>query len=476
MAEKDTRRRQVVMLPSLAQGHLIPFLALARKIHHQFGFVVTIATTPLNARYLRTAIAKSSSSVPATPEIYLYELPFDASDHGLPPNAENTESLPLSRIVDLFRASVSLESPFRDLIGDLAAKDGRPPLCIISDVFSGWTTRVAESFGTVNVTFTTGGAYGTAAYVSMWLDLPHREAAEDGTFSVAGFPESCRFHLSQLHRFVRVADGTDSWSRFFQPQIRDGMKSVGWICNTAEEIEPLGLEILRKIIKLPVWPIGPLLPPLMMAGNSRVIGKHTGREPGISPEKCLDWLDIRPENSVLYISFGSQNSIGASQMTALAKGLENSGKPFIWVIRPPVGSDPDGDFRSEWLPEGFRDRTKDEGLMVPGWAPQPEILCHRATAAFMSHCGWNSAMESLSQGVPLIGWPLAAEQGYNAKMLAEEMGVCAEVTRGADSELTAETVTSVITTVMESEGMRGRAKRIAELIRKAAGDGDGSSS
>ncbi|CAI9778237.1 unnamed protein product [Fraxinus pennsylvanica] len=133
-----------------------------------------------------------------------------------------TESLPLSQIENLFQASTYLEAPCHEVILEITVKDGQPPLCIISDVYMG------------------GGAYGTAAYVSLWQHLSHRSTKED-EFS----PDLCRFHISQLHQFLRAADGTDPWSRFFQPQISLSLGSFGWLCNSVEDIEPLGSDILR---------------------------------------------------------------------------------------------------------------------------------------------------------------------------------------------------------------------------------------
>ena len=156
---------------------------------------------------------------------------------------------------------------------------------------------------------------------------------------------------------------------------------------------------------------------------------------------------------------------------ALAIGLEASGKSFIWVIRPPIGFDLRGEFRSEWLPEGFEERIKEikQGLLVRNWAPQLEILSHKSTGAFLSHCGWNSVIESLSQGVPVIGWPMAAEQAYNSKMLVEEMGVAVELTRGVQSTIVGQEVKNVIEMVMDKAGkgqeMKEKAEKIGRQIR-----------
>ncbi|XWS09312.1 hypothetical protein CRYUN_Cryun40dG0074700 [Craigia yunnanensis] len=445
------------MLPLMAQGHLILFLALARQIHHRTGFNITIANTPLNIQYLRSTLHQENST---SSGICLAELPFNSADHGLLPNTENTENLPLDQI----------------------------------DLFFGWVVDVAKSTGTVNITFATGGAYGTLAYVSFGLNLPHRQTDSE-EFGLLGFPERCRFHVSQLHAFMRNADGTDPWSRFMQLQLPGSLQSFGWLCNTVEEIESLGLELLRKYTKFPAWTIGPLLPKQMInkssssslisaSATTSIYGQRAGKAPGISAERCLQWLDLHSLDSVLYISFGSQNTISPSQMMELAIGLEKSGNPFIWVIRPPLGFDIRAEFRAEWLPEGFEDRMSrsKQGLLVKNWAPQLEILSHKSTGAILSHCGWNSTMESLSQGVKMIGWPMAAEQAYNSKMLVEEMGVAVELTRGIPSSISREEVKKVIELVMDKEGKRGdmkkKAQEIAEHIRAAVseeGDEKGSS-
>ncbi|MBA0618394.1 hypothetical protein Godav_027753 [Gossypium davidsonii] len=466
----------IVMLPFMAHGHLIPFLSLATQIHHRTGFNIAIANTPLNIQYLRSTFLQHQNP---PPWIHIFELPFNSAGHGLPPNSENTENLPLDQIGKLVISSVSLKTPFHNLLLDIIKKQGKPPLCIISDVFFGWAVEVANIMNTVNITFATGGAYGTLALFSFWLNLPHRKTDSE-EFNLPGFPERCKFHVSQLHEFMRKADGNDSWSRFLKSQFSSSLQSFGWLTNTAEELEPLGLDSLRKYTQFPVWPIGPLLPKQLLnkspLSSSSSTTQHAGKSPGISAEKCVEWLDTHDLASVLYISFGSQNTVSRSQMMELAIGLEKSWTPFIWVIRPPLGFDLKAEFRSEWLPEGFEARMKEsnQGLLVKNWAPQLEILSHKSTGAFLSHCGWNSTMESLSQGVKIIGWPMAAEQAFNSKMLVDEMGVSVELTRGVQSSISSEKVKEVIGIVMEKEGKGGDMKRkveeIAHQIREAVKD------
>ncbi|KAI5558774.1 hypothetical protein BDE02_17G064000 [Populus trichocarpa] len=124
MASKSIE--QIVMLPFMAHGHLIPFLALARQIHQATGFKISIASTPLNIQYLSSTF-NSSSDEPENDHIHLLELPFCSTDYGLPPNTENSENLSLDSIGKLCSASLSLRTPFHSLVSDIAAKQGHPP-------------------------------------------------------------------------------------------------------------------------------------------------------------------------------------------------------------------------------------------------------------------------------------------------------------------------------------------------------------
>nr|XP_018630752.1 UDP-glycosyltransferase 92A1-like isoform X6 [Nicotiana tomentosiformis] len=355
----DTQEH-IVMLPFLALGHMIPFLALANKIQERTSYKITIVSTPLNIKYLSSNIAKDSSNQVQNPNnISLVSLPYNSSDHGLPPNTENTEALPLKDMVTIFNSTLSLKDPLTKLILEIVKKDG--------------------------------------------------------------------------------------------------------------------IKAIKNFTKLPVWCIGPLLPQCMLKKGEKgqILESRIGKDHGLSPEKCIEWLDKHPQSSVLYISFGSQNTISTSQMMALALGLEDSEKPFIWVVRPPIGFDLKGEFKSEWLPQGFQERVEksNKGLIVKSWAPQLQILCHGSTGAFLTHCGWNSVLESLSQGVPIISWPLAGEQAFNSKMLMEEMGVCIELTKGVQSVIEKEDVKKVIDIVLSTSGkgkeMKEKANKIGISIREA---------
>ncbi|KAJ0970365.1 hypothetical protein J5N97_023242 [Dioscorea zingiberensis] len=356
-------------------------------------------------------IQSIKSSLPPNSTIRLRSLPFSPSDHGLPPATESTAGLPLPLFINLLEASESLHPHFEQLLHDITMEDGHLPSCIIADNFLAWTVEITRKLGIFHSVLITGGAYGCGLLFSMWLHFLRLPTTQTNYVSSPDFPE------------IKIG----------------------------------------SLFGLPVFPVGPLL-----------------RKPTSSSfddaSRCVEWLDSHRLGSVLYVSFGSQSSINASQMMELAAGLEESGKPFIWVIRPPFGFDVQGEFKPEWLPAGFGERMKEkkQGLLVHGWAPQIDILGHGSTAAFLSHCGWNSVLESLSHGVPIIGWPLGGDQMFNCKFLEEEVGVCVELVRGnledmMSAKVEREGVKKVVEMVMggteKGLEMKKKATEISEMIR-----------
>jgi hydroquinone glucosyltransferase len=255
--------------------------------------------------------------------------------------------------------------------------------------------------------------------------------------------------------------------------------ATGIIVNTWEDLEPLTLRAIREnpfyqeIPTPPLYPIGPLV-------------KNTEPLTESDVERTLAWLDKQPSESVIFVALGSAGSLSAQQLTEFAWGLEQSGQRFLWVVRLPsdVACNSDAFFNAggdandpnTYLPEGFLERTKEVGLVVSSWAPQVAVLSHASTGAFVSHCGWNSTLESVALGVPMIGWPLYAEQRMNATMLMEDVGVLAKVpglVGPAGKETTTigrEEIERMMRTVIEGEegkAIRRKAKELKESAMKA---------
>ncbi|GKE35040.1 7-deoxyloganetic acid glucosyltransferase-like protein [Tanacetum coccineum] len=60
---------------------------------------------------------------------------------------------------------------------------------------------------------------------------------------------------------------------------------------------------------------------------------------------------------------------------------------------------------------------------IVNWAPQEDVLAHRAIGGFLTHCGWNSTLESIVQGFPMICWPFYVDQLVNSRFVGEVWNV-----------------------------------------------------
>ncbi|XP_009784052.1 UDP-glycosyltransferase 92A1-like [Nicotiana tabacum] len=465
----EGKKGNIILFPFMAQGHIIPFLALAFKLE-QKGYQITFINTPLN-------IKKLKSSLPTKSSIHFLEIPFDSTKHGLPLDAEINDSLPYNLVFKLLEISPTLEPNFKKILSDLVdEKIGffKKPICVIADFFFGWSAKVTHEFGIFHAIFCGTSGFGLACYYSMWLNLPHRYT-DKLEFILPDFQEAGKFHVTQLSPSLAIADGNDPYSIFQLKNLPTWKNSDGVLFNTVEEFDKNGLMYFRRKLCIPIWAIGPI----NLQENDRV-RLSPRKELGISLDICKEWLDKKEKKSVLYICFGAQNTISASQIMQLAKALDGLEINFIWVIRPPLGFDINTEFKpEEWLPEGFIQTVQENekrGLIVLNWAPQVEILAHESIGGFLSNCGWNSVFESLINGVPLIGWPMAADQFFNAKLLEEEIGVCVEMARGTTFDVRYGDLIEKIELVMgESEKgkrLRGKACEIKEMIKDAARDED----
>lgn len=246
-------------------------------------------------------------------------------------------------------------------------------------------------------------------------------------------------------------------------------KAKAILVNSFEELEPCASDSFLSSSHMydgnlrmpPVYLVGPIL--------NRVDKGLSEDDSGI-----LDWLNTQKSCSVVFICFGSKGCLNSDQVKEIAYGIEQSGHPFLWCLRRPSAkegglSSDYGDYRGV-LPKGFIDRTEKVGKIV-GWVPQMAVLSHSAIGGFVSHCGWNSALESIRCGVPMATWPLQGDQQLNAFQLVKELGVGVEITMDYDEKrenqemVKAEIIEKGIRRLMDNENEAR--KRVKELSRKS---------
>ena len=258
-------------------------------------------------------------------------------------------------------------------------------------------------------------------------------------------------------------------------------KSNGIIANTFDDLEPKVLKAIADGVCVPdsttppVYCIGPLIAGAEERANE-------------DENECLSWLDGQPSRSVVFLCFGSRGSLSVAQVKEIADGLERSGQRFLWVVKKPPRDEKTKqaeNFTEEFdlegvLPEGFLERTKDRGKVVKTWAPQVGVLRKESVGGFVTHCGWNSVLEAVVAGVPMVAWPLYAEQHLNRNVLVNDMKMAIELEqREDDGFVSGVELERRVRELMESEQgreLREKSWKMRELALAAMGSASGSSS
>ncbi|GAB4848195.1 hypothetical protein Ancab_002862 [Ancistrocladus abbreviatus] len=259
-------------------------------------------------------------------------------------------------------------------------------------------------------------------------------------------------------------------------------KVKGMLVNSFTELESRAIHsLLNEASVPPIYPVGPILN----------LDKHSeASTDGLDKEKesIVRWLDEQPQLSVIFLCFGSRGSLVEEQAREVASGLERSGHRFLWSLRRPHSGDEkvgphDYENLQDVLPMGFLDRTAKIGKVI-GWAPQVTILSHPAVGCFVSHCGWNSILESLWFGVPVVAWPMYAEQQMNAFLMVRELELAGEIRidyrwnyqkKLSNGLVEAEVIERGVRKVMDGEnGVRNKVMEIREVSRKCIMEGGSS--
>nr|WIW42862.1 UDP-glycosyltransferase [Nicotiana tabacum] len=426
MAVLTHEQPHFVLFPFMAQGHMIPMIDIARLLA-QRGAIITILLTPSNANRFNTVIARA---IEIGLKIQVIDLYFPSSEAGIPEGCENCDMLQsIDMMKNFFLATQMLESQVVDLLRELNPL----PSCLISDMCFPWTTNVAKRF-----------------------DIPR-----------IVFHGMCSFSLLCLHnlREWKVLENVDSDTEYFSvPDFPDKVElTKAQLKSLVDPNNPEWEEFAYKM--------------------KEAENEAYGSKASIDEHHYLKWLDSKEPLSVLFVCLGSLSRLPTSQMIELGLGLESSKRPFIWVVRHI--SD---EFR-KWLNEqNFEERIKEQGILIHGWAPQVLILSHASVGGFVTHCGWNSSIEGISAGVPMITWPLFAEQFCNERLIANvlKIGVKSGVENPvmfleeekADTQVNKDDIKMVIEKLMgeeeEAEMRRERAKKLGEIARKAGEEGGSS--
>ncbi|XP_058069116.1 anthocyanidin 3-O-glucosyltransferase 5-like [Magnolia sinica] len=455
-----TQNPHVAILPSPGMGHIIPLLEFGKRLATLNGFHVSLFIPTTDASAAQSHFFRS---INLPQGLHIIHLP-PANVSGLIPTDATIET----RLSIIIRESVPT---LRSALADLAL-----PTILVVDIFGTDAFSIAEELNIPKYVFFTS----TAMLLAFLMYLPKLDVEVTGEY--VHLQEPVRIPGCKPIKIENLVDALQDrkndrygWMLHHARQYR---MAQGILVNTCEGLEPRTIKalredpILRKIPTPSVHPVGPII---------------QSEAPLLSGKDCLMWLDRQPDESVIYVSFGSGGTLSAEQMTELAWGLELSRQPFLWVVRPPSGNEKSATYftsggrcnhPSEYLPDGFLTRNRGIGLVVPSWGPQREILSHKATGGFLTHCGWNSTLESIVYGVPMIAWPLYAEQKLNASTLTEELKVAVRPIVLPEKEgVGREEIKRVVRLVMDVEdgkALRGRVKEVRDSVLKGLDEGGSS--
>lgn len=462
MSSDDAPRRpHAVLIPQPAQGHVTPMLHLAKALHAK-GFHITYVNSEYNHR--RFVRSRGAGAVAGLPGFSFATIP-----DGLPPcDADATQDT-----VALCYSTMTTCLPhFRALLADLnrraAAGDAPPVTCVVADGCLTFSIDAAAELGVPCALLWTASACGALAYhhLRLFVDkgLVPLKDAEQLTNGFLDTPVdwargmSKHMRLRDYPSFLRTTDPGDKMLEYGLHEMEHCKDAAAIIYNTFDELEQPALDALRADFTPAAYTVGPLsllAEPLVPAGGPLdALGSSLWKE----DSTCLEWLDGRPARSVVYVNYGSITVMTNQQLLEFAWGLAGSGYDFLWVIRPDLVA---GD--AAVLPPEFMEATRGKGLLA-SWCPQEAVLQHEAVGVFLTHSGWNSTLESLSGGVPMLSWPFFSEQLTNSLYKRLEWGVAMEV--GGDARR--DVVEERIREVMAGEKGKEMRKRAAEWKEAAA--------
>ncbi|KAF8398342.1 hypothetical protein HHK36_017269 [Tetracentron sinense] len=441
----------VVVVPFPAQGHLNQLLHFCCLIS-SYGIPVHYVGS---ATHNRQAKDRVHGWDPLTiSNIHFHDFPIPPFLTP-PPNPHAPNRFPV-HLQPAFDASSQLRDPLAALLRSLSPTSRR--IAVVHDPLMAFTAQDAVSVTNAE-TYTLHGVSAFVVFYHIWK-----------SFGKPTFPG-----IAILNDLPSLAGcSTDQFLGFIARQYEYMKFDSGHIYNTCRPMEGVFLDLLAQeqfTGNKKQWAIGPLNP-IVLDTSLDSDRRH----------KCLEWLDKQAPGSVLYVAFGTTVSIPDDQIMEIAIGLESSKQRFIWVLREADKGDiyvEEEEAGKAKLPNGYEERVEGVGLIERDWAPQLEILAHPSTGGFLSHCGWNSCIESISMGVPIAAWPMHSDQPRNTILVTEvlKVGVVVREWAQRDEVVPSATIESAISKLMvseEGEGMRRRAEELGCAVRESV-SGDGAS-
>ncbi|KAL4570427.1 hypothetical protein LXL04_026079 [Taraxacum kok-saghyz] len=502
----------IFVVPFFGQGHLFPAMELCKNISTDHHYSVTLIIP-----------SHLSSSIPSTfsdnsPFIHVTEISVAASptpEIADEPGSEKEDRPSGPKGNPLQEQNLQMGKGIKSF---LSTRSGVRPTCVVVDNMMSWCKEIFADLGIPVVSFSTSGATASAMGHGMWkAEVGNMKPGE--IREIPGLPKEMFVTFADLSRGPRRRpqrrnrppgdsanqDGSTGPPHRMRSGPRHGPRggvgggsagpgdkprwvdevagSAALLINTCDNLERVFIEYMAEQTKLPVWGVGPLLPEQFWKSAGSILHDHEMRsnhKSNYTEDEVFQWLESKPHESVIYISFGSEVGPTIEEYKELAKSLEESDQAFIWVIQPGSGKSgvprsflgaaaqtDDSEEEEGYYPDGLDVAVGNRGLIITGWAPQLLILSHPSTGGFLSHCGWNSTAEAIGRGVPILGWPIRGDQFDNAKLVANHLKIGHVMSRCENNDsrpgkFNKEDIAAGIERLMSDEKVHKQAKELSK--------------
>uniref|UniRef100_A0A1J3EHE9 Glycosyltransferase n=1 Tax=Noccaea caerulescens TaxID=107243 RepID=A0A1J3EHE9_NOCCA len=431
----EKKRGHVLAVPYPTQGHITPINQFCKRLISK-GLKTTLALT--------TFVFNSIKPDPSGP-VSIATISDGYDDHGF----ESAGSI--DEYLQNFKTSGS--KTIANIIQKHQFSDN-PITCIVYDAFIPWALDVAREFGLAGAPFFTQSCAVNYVYYLSYVNHGNLKLPIE---------ELPFLELQDLPSFLSVSGSYPAYFEMVLQQFTNFEKADFVLVNTFQELDLHEKELLSKVC--PVLTIGPTLPSMYL---DQRIKSDTDYDLTLFDSKdsllCTNWLDKRPQGSVVYVAFGSMAQLNNVQMEELASAVSNFS--FLWVVRPSEEAK---------LPLGYLETVNKDKSLVLKWSRQLEVLSNKAIGCFLTHCGWNSTLEALALEVPMVAMPQWTDQPVNAKYIQDVWKCGVRVKIDKESGIAKrEEIEISIKEVMEGEtskGMKENAKKLRDLAVKSLNEG-----
>ncbi|CAK7340721.1 unnamed protein product [Dovyalis caffra] len=442
----------ILTLP--AQGHVAPTMKLAYRLA-DLGVKVTFLTAETKFHQLVSDQSRNKDALPKMQggphqeRVKIVSFPDGLKSLGLEERGDSFEAM--EGIVKVMPLHVE---EFIKKANQPESQSDEKITSVIADLVVAWALDIANKMGLKGALFLSSAP----GIVPMLLQISH--LVEAGIVDTEGTPK--RKEKVLLSPYLPALSSDDyvwnfSTNKELQKAgfafVRSGepyMRTSKWVlCNWFRDLDPSADDLFPN-----TFSIGPLL------ANDQPGGNFLSED-----FTCLSWLDRQPPGSVVYVSFGSTGKFNTHQFDELALGLRLMGRPFLWVVRPDIS-----DEVKVATDDSFRNRSVDDdnhlGKMVR-WAPQEKVLAHPSVACFLTHCGWNSAVEGIGMGVPLLCWPHGGDQFYVRTCVCDGWKVGLEMKADEDGIVTRYEIKRKVDELLNHDGIRANALKLKRLAQNS---------